>query len=37
MGWTTKEAPVQDLALVVVVVAFFALSMAFARLCERLR
>jgi hypothetical protein len=37
MGWTTKEAPMQDLGLIAVVVVFFALSMAFARLCERLR
>jgi len=28
---------VQDLVLVAVVVVFFALSLAFARLCERLR
>ena len=37
MGWTAKEDPVQDLAMIVVVVAFFALALAFARLCERLR
>jgi hypothetical protein len=37
MGWTTKEVPMQDLGLVVVAVVFFALAMAFARLCERLR
>lgn len=37
MGWTAKEDPVQDLAMVTVVVVFFALALAFARLCERLR
>ena len=37
MGWTAKEDLVQDLAMVALVVVFFALALAFARLCERLR
>jgi hypothetical protein len=36
MEWT-KEVPMQDLGLVVVVIVFFALSMGLVRLCARLR
>jgi hypothetical protein len=32
-----KEARMQDLGLVALVIVFFALSLAFARLCARLR
>jgi hypothetical protein len=36
MEWT-KEVPMQDLALVALVIVFFALSMGLVRLCARLR
>jgi hypothetical protein len=37
MGWTERGASMQDLGLIVLVIVFFALSLAFVRLCARLR
>jgi hypothetical protein len=37
MEQAEREVPMQDLGLVVVVIVFFALSLAFVRLCARLR
>jgi hypothetical protein len=37
MGQVEREVPMQDLGLVLAVIVFFALSLAFVRLCARLR